>query len=244
MNICVTGASKGLGRALCQVLTESEHTVWGVARSEMDLRETEKLCAHGLFHWSEVDITQEDSVRSWEQKMKHKEFSPDVIILNASLQMDDMADGFDLKKGTQTIRTNIEGNFACVSMFLPAFLKRSSGTFILIASTAALRPSVRSAAYSASKAAMAMAFRSFRMRYAKDGIVFKTVMLGPIRSDMWEGRDSFLVASSQSAAQAIVRFLASRSSALYYPRISTFLLRFSLFLPDRFFAAVSSTFLK
>lgn len=244
MNICVTGASRGLGRALCCKLTENGHKVWGIARSDEELRATQQACVTGGCRMSQVDLTDMSAIRQWQAAMKEADFLPDIFILNASVQLEDMQDGYDHQRGMTVLRTNLEGSLACVEAFLPTFLAKKRGSFVAIASTAVLRPSVRSASYSASKAGIAMAFRSLRLRYQSAGIRFATVILGPIRTDMWEGRKSVLVPSTDRAADAIAAFVTSNSALLYYPRISTWLLRLSLRLPDRVFARLSTAFLK
>ncbi|MDB4978596.1 MAG: putative short-chain dehydrogenase [Candidatus Peribacteria bacterium] len=244
MNICVTGVSRGLGAALCQSLMAQGHTVWGVARSEPQLREMARHVIGGSFFWSCVDIADTGSVAAWRQAMSDASFVPDILVLNASVQLDDMADGYNENAGNQVLRTNMQGTLLCVSAFLPDFLARNKGTIAVIASTAALRPSTRSASYAASKAGIVMAFRSFRLRFYGTGVQFKTVILGPIATSMWEGKKSPLVPPVSVASGAIGSFLFSRRDVLYYPYISTWLLRLSQFFPDQFFAAVSNVFLK
>ena len=107
--------------------------------------------------------------------------------------------------------------------------------------TAPLRPR---SPYAASKAGASMAFRSLDLRYAKRGVRFKVATLGPIQTAMWEGRHSMLVPSSASAAKALAGFLSSDKASLYFPFITTTLLRLSLWLPDAFFALVSRKLLQ
>lgn len=240
MNICIVGASRGLGRELCRHFLKDGHHVWGIARSREGLEEI----AHDHFQWTQVDLINENDVRSWENDMASATFQLDVIVLNASVQLDDMENGYDHTKGDTVLQTGLDSPLHIVSLFLPDFLARKSGQFVAIASTAALRPSIRSASYAASKAGLTMAFRTLRLKHRKSGVRFQTVMLGPIQTDMWEGKKSALVPSASSAAAAIAHFVYAPRHIFYYPVFSTWLLRLSLFLPDRIFASLSSIFLK
>ena len=241
MNICITGVSKGLGLSLSQSFVHAGHAVWGVAR-------TPPASAHlpaERYRSSVVDVSSPDDVARWRREMTDAGFVPDVLVLNASIQDDDLAPaGYDHQLGHRTLSINLDGALACVAAFLPDFLKRAAGMFLFVNSTVALRPSVRSAAYAASKAGLAMACRTLRLAYAPRGVRFKMVTLGPLRTAMWEGRESWLVPSPERAAARIARFVQEGGDDLYYPALSTALLRLSLPLPDRWFAAVSAKVLK
>lgn len=244
MNICCTGISRGLGRALARELLASGHAVWGIAREKDRLQLLEKELASPRFFWTQADVTDHTSLERWKEEMQRCSFNPDCLVLNASIQHDDLVQSYDHTAGIAILRTNLEGALACVALFLPDFLRKHHGHIIAIGSTVSLRPSLRSAAYSASKAGLCAALRSFRLRYTKEGVRFAQVTLGPIATDMWEGKQSRLVPSPSHAAKAIARFVCSKRETLYYPKITTSLLRISLFLPDSLFAFISSHFLK
>jgi short-subunit dehydrogenase len=89
-----------------------------------------------------------------------------------------------------------------------------------------------------------MAFRCFDLKFASLGVRFRTVILGPMRTEMWEGKENALVPSAQKVAKKIVHFTVSGRTRLFYPFLTTTLLRLSLFLPDRVFALVSARVLK
>jgi NAD(P)-dependent dehydrogenase (short-subunit alcohol dehydrogenase family) len=194
--------------------------------------------------FSIVDIVNLSSIAHWKEEMRQAAWTPDLVVLNAGIQQDDMRESYDHAKGEQVVAVNLQGALACIGAFLPDFLARKGGGFVAITSTAAIRPSVRSAAYAASKAGLAMAFRSFRLRYAKDDVRFSTVFLGPVATEMWEGKKNALVPSVDQAAAALATFICSRKPTLWYPRLSTMLLRLSLWLPDTVFAAISQKLLR
>jgi len=244
MNICITGASKGLGAALCKELTRRGHAVWGIARDGEALKELERMLPPGSFGWCAADIGEEESMNDCIKAMDAARFVPHIVVLNASVMMPDLRQTYDHVAGGRTIDVNLKGTLACIDRFLPHFLHHHRGRFVAITSTAALRPSTLSAAYSASKAGLRMALRSLRLRYQSEGISFGDACLGPIATDMWEGKKNWLVPSSYQAANRLASFIESNGRTLYYPFLTTTLLRLSLWMPDRWFAAASRKALK
>ena len=208
------------------------------------MEQLEKELASPRFFWTQADVTDSASLQEWQEEMRSRSFAPDCLVLNASILRDDLGPSYDHETGKAVLRTNLEGALHCIALFLPAFLERGSGSIIAIGSTAMLRPSVRSAAYAASKAGLALAMRSLRLRYGQQGIRFEQALLGPIDTEMWEGKRGILVPSPSRAARAIAGFISSKRATLYYPRISTALLRASLWLPDAAFASASNRLFK
>ena len=241
MHICVTGVSRGLGEALTRVLTRQGHQVWGVSRDEQKLKRLAQELPSSLFLWSRVDVGVAASIAAWGAAMQTQGFVPDAVVLNASVQIDDLGELYDGNVAEEVLRVNLIGALRCVELFVPLFQARRRGRIVAIASTSALRPSARSAAYAASKAGLAMAMRSLRLRYSAPDFLFKTVYLGPIATEMWGGKQAhWLVGSPSRAAQAIADFVFSGTSTLYYPFLSTLLLRSTSFLPDRVFSAATA----
>jgi uncharacterized protein len=243
MDICVTGASHGLGSQLCKQLAADGHRVWGVARDEQALHALRDELGDAC-RVSVVDMRSDASVTSWMREMQAAGFRPEVAILSASIKADDMGEAFDFKTAHEVIDTNLLGVLRCVEGLLPGFLAHGRGTFMLIASTATLRPTVRACSYCASKAGAAMAFRALSQHFGSSALRFKTVYLGPMSTRMWDGRDSWLVASPQAVARRIARFMHDKRQTLFYPWLATMLLRVSLWLPDSVFVWVNRRILK
>ena len=243
MDICITGVSRGLGNTLCRVLLARGHRVWGIARSESALRALESELQNDRFRASVVDITDATALERWRAQMETEKFGCDVLVLNASIQLDDMGETFNAKNAKDVIDVNLTGTLATIGALFPA-IQKSHGRIVAVTSTIALRPSVRSASYAASKAGLRMAMRSLRVTYRKSSMSFGDLCLGPVATDMWEGKRSFLVPSAKTTAMAVAPFIESRRKNLYYPFLTTMLLRLSLWLPDSVFAAVSHRVLK
>ena len=241
MNICVTGASKGLGRELCKELLKAGHSVWGVARSRAaEFCGSESPGELNRFHYTQCDVADSVSIGRWMQEMQQAKFHPDVIILNAAIQHNDLGSTFDAAAAAETINVNLAGSLHCISAFLPQLQARKHGQIIAITSTIKWRPSRRSAGYAASKAGLSMAMRSLRLKYGTKALRFREVCFGPLQTSMWEGKQSLLIPSPDKAAARVASFLTGNRDTLCYPFLSTWLLRLSHWLPDSLFTAISN----
>lgn len=243
MNVFITGISSGVGRALAQQLLGAGHEVWGIARRG-DLLElfVAKMATERL-RTSVCDVQDHDAARATVQMMRETEWLPDVVVLNAGMYVSDVHGAFDFDAHRTSFGVNLDGALFWVAEFLPDFLARGAGTFIAISSTAALRPS-GSASYSASKAALSMAFRQFRLSFANRGVVFSTVHFGPIDTRLWRGRRLFLVPSPERAAAFVMRMFDRRGGSFFFPRITTTVLRLGALVPDGVFRWLSRRILR
>jgi short-subunit dehydrogenase len=222
MNVLVTGASSGLGRAVSEELVRAGHMVWGLARRREMLEELSHTLGKNSFLYSICDVTRENDVERVIGEMSQHMFHPDVVIANAGTFPHDKIFPDDYKKFRESFAVH----------------------FIAISSIAAFRPNARGVGYSASKAALGMTFRGLDLMYRKRGIVFSTVYLGPVATTLWEGRRSFLIPNASTCAKDIIRIMKTRKSIYYLPFLSTFLFRISLLLPDRIYTRLSTLFFK
>ncbi|MBI2523670.1 SDR family NAD(P)-dependent oxidoreductase, partial [Candidatus Peregrinibacteria bacterium] len=67
MNICCTGISQGIGRALTRELLTRGHAVWGIARNRERLQLLARECASPHFSWTQADVTDHVSLARWRE---------------------------------------------------------------------------------------------------------------------------------------------------------------------------------
>lgn len=243
MKVFITGISSGIGRALTKQLIAAGYDVWGVARRAELLDELTREIGSDRLRVSVCDVQDEMQNQMVARAMRSMGFIPDVVILNAGVYQSDISDTFQFVAHHASFATNVHGALFWVAEFLPDFLARGSGMFIAISSTAALRPS-GSASYSASKAALSMAFRQFRLSFADRGIAFSTVHFGPIDTRLWEGRRLFLVPSPERAASFVLQVFNRRGGSFFFPHITTTVLRLGALIPDGIFRWLSRRILR
>jgi short-subunit dehydrogenase len=247
MNILITGVSSGIGKSLAEHMIAKGHTVCGVARSEDELKALHARLGDRFSYFS-ADITRIDDVRTLCLKIKQEKGIPDAIVLNAGIYPHDSDNAFQFDIAEQVLATNVNGALIFVDQFLPEFLQRGSGQFLAVSSVLALRPDPLGASYAASKAAITMAFRSLKLRYGSSGILFQTILLGPIATENYKSNDHKKavterhIPNASKAAEAIEQALHKKKSLTYYPWMIGIILRTTAWLPDTVFQALTKPF--
>lgn len=154
MKIVITGATRGLGRALAEEYIRGGHTVIGCGRGGeaiFDLR-----MAHQAPHdFSAVDIAQDTKVAIWAAKVLENDSPPDLLINNAGL-MNRLAPLWELddREFAKVIDVNVRGVANVIRHFVPAMVARKHGVIVNFSSGWGRSTSPQVAAYCASKFAV------------------------------------------------------------------------------------------
>ena len=172
--IVVTGANRGIGRALAdEALARGAARVYACARQPLahpDGRVTPVM----------LDVTSAEQVQAAARTVG----SLDVLVNNAGIQpYDDLTDRAALDR---SLEVNLFGTWAVTRAFLPA-LTRSQGAIVNVLSVLALAPLPVIPAYSASKAAAFSLTQSLRALLARRGVRVHAVLAGPADTDMTQG---------------------------------------------------------
>lgn len=245
MNVLVTGASSGVGRALCELLVRGGDRVWGIARRGGELASLAASLGGG-FSWSVADVTATGALVAVAADMARAGFAADVVIVNAGIYVRDRAaaaatagEGGSEATQASTLATNYTGALAAVEAFASGFAARGGGTFVAVSSVFAVRPDPLAVGYAASKAALTMAFRALALRHHADGIRFRVVLLGPVAATASGRRlGGLLVPDAAQAAAGIVATVHRAGTVHWHPRLVGLAFRATAWLPDRAFDAL------
>jgi NAD(P)-dependent dehydrogenase (short-subunit alcohol dehydrogenase family) len=187
--ILVTGANRGIGRALVEeALHLGAQRIYAATRSPFthpDPRVTPII----------LDVTDAAQIK----KAAANIATLDILINNAGIaQYDDLSDRSMLNRH---LAVNFFGIYDLTTAFLPS-LRRSKGAVVNILSIVALAPLPLIASYSISKAAAFSLTQSLRAFLAGQGVRVHAVLTGPVDTDINRGLD-IPKASPESAASAI-----------------------------------------
>ncbi len=188
LNVCITGASSGIGRACAEIFSTHGHSVFLGARREEKFSELQKKYA--TVHAKKLDVTSTQSCQDFSQNVLEVfDGSLDVLINNAGLAIG--RDSFEktLEKDWQTIfETNVLGVWRLTQLFLPEMMAKKNGHIINVGSIAGFWNYEGGGAYSASKHALRSMTQTLRLELCGKGIRVSEIAPGMVETEFSEVR--------------------------------------------------------
>jgi NAD(P)-dependent dehydrogenase (short-subunit alcohol dehydrogenase family) len=149
--IVITGATRGIGRALTARFAELGHTVIGCGRSESGTDELS--AAFGDPHrFDAVDVAEWSEVESWAQEVLSEMPPPDLLINNAGV-INRNAPLWEVpaEEFSKVLDVNVDGTANAIRAFLPAMIENGRGIIVNMSSGWGRSTSPDVAPYCASK---------------------------------------------------------------------------------------------
>jgi 3-oxoacyl-[acyl-carrier protein] reductase len=182
----VTGASRGIGRAIARALAaEGAHVVLA-ARDAAKLAEAvgEIASAGGSAEALALDVADRASVEAGIAHVLATRGRLDHLVNNAGVTRDNLLLRMKDEEWQQVIATNLTGVFLCTQAALRPMLKQRSGRIVNITSVVGLGGNAGQANYAASKAGIIGFTKSVAREVASRGITANAVAPGFIETDM------------------------------------------------------------
>jgi 3-oxoacyl-[acyl-carrier protein] reductase len=183
----VTGGSRGIGRAIAELLAERGAAV-GIAYRErqepaQELEETVRA-AGGRAWAGRCDVADEKSVAAFfEQAVEHLG-QVDILVNNAGLSRDAHIALLGLPQWQQVLQVNLDGTYHCVRAVVRGMLLRRWGRIINVSSPSARMPLPGQSAYAAAKAGLEGFTRALSRDLAGKGVLVNAVSPGLIETEM------------------------------------------------------------
>jgi 3-oxoacyl-[acyl-carrier protein] reductase len=149
----ITGAGKGIGRAIALALAHEGVNVGLLARTEADLKETASI-VEGLgvkAAYAAVDVSSWEEVDQAVRKITDELGTADILINNAGIGKFATLLDMDPQEWKRIIDVNLMGTYYVTHAVLPQLMEKNGGDIINISSTNGLNGAATSSAYSASK---------------------------------------------------------------------------------------------
>ena len=155
-NALITGAGRGIGMAVALALANEGVNIGMIARTEKDLDglSTRLLTLNVKVSSSKADVSSITEVNASFQKITAELGPIDILVNNAGIATFGTFTELEPDQWEQIIKVNLFGAYYAVRAVLPSMIERKTGDIINIASTAAMKPSAITSAYSASKAGL------------------------------------------------------------------------------------------
>lgn len=185
--VLITGASRGLGRALALAFAGAGYPVGLCARGSEELERAAEAVqgAGGRVVAHAIDVTDAAAVRGWVTAVERELGPARVLVNNASLLGPRVAlAGYPVERWREVMEVNLTGTLVATQAVLPGMLGRRAGVVINVSSGAALPPRAAWGAYAVSKMAVEGLSRNLALELEGSGVRVHIVDPGAMRTGM------------------------------------------------------------
>jgi 3-oxoacyl-[acyl-carrier protein] reductase len=181
----VTGASRGIGRAIAQMLAARGAVVVAAARGEHAAATVETvLQSGGRAELVSVDVTAPPEVDAMVAGALQRHGRIDILVNNAGIARDQLMLRMKQEDWDSVLATNLTAAFTCVQAVLKPMIKQRSGRIVSISSVVGQTGNAGQANYAASKAGLIGFSKAMAREVASRNITVNVVAPGLIETDM------------------------------------------------------------
>lgn len=206
----VTGAGRGIGRAVARAFGQEGASVVLAARTRRELAEvaSEIRTAGGRALAVPTDVTSAQSVDALVEQTVAELGRLDVLVTAAGVASFGPLAGSKPEDWEPMLAVNLRGALLCCRAVLPVMTRQQGGTIINVGSIAANRPIAGCTVYAATKAGVLAFSRVLAEEVRADGIRVGVVLPGAVDTPLWDsipgGPDRRRMLSPDDVARAVV----------------------------------------
>ena len=183
--VLVTGASRGIGRGVAELLAARGATVVAAARGEHAAATVDAISqSGGRAEVASVDVTDTASVEALVGAVLSRHGRLDVLVNNAGIARDQLMLRMKREEWDEVLATNLTAVFTCVHAVLKPMVKRRTGRIISISSVVGQMGNAGQANYAASKAGLIGFSKALAREVASRNVTVNVVAPGLVDTDM------------------------------------------------------------
>jgi len=217
----VTGASRGIGRAIATGLAEAGATVVAAARGDNAAGTVEAIrAAGGSAEVLSLDVTDFAAIEAAIKGIVERLGRLDVLVNNAGITRDTLLLRMKREDWDAVLQTNLTAAFACAQAAVKPMIKQRSGRIINITSVVGQSGNAGQVNYAASKAGLIGFTKALAQEVASRNVTVNAVAPGLIDTDMtraiaggaheeWAAKIPLARLGTPEDVASAVRFLAS-----------------------------------
>ncbi len=179
----VTGASRGLGRAMAEALAKAGARVALVGRDIAKLDEAAKACGDGAMIFP-CDVTSEEEVAALEARVSEHFGKASILVNNAGVNLRKPVTEFTLEEWRWVMDSNLTSAFLCSRAFVPHMKGTGYGRILNMTSIMSHISLPGRCAYSSSKAGLLGFTKALAMELAPERITVNGISPGPFATDI------------------------------------------------------------
>ena len=184
--VLVTGASRGIGRAIALTLGAAGATVIGTATSNEGATNISKMFTENniLGKGMKLNVTDNDQISALLKSVTENYGSVDILINNAGITRDNILVRMKEDEWNDIINTNLSSVFKMSKSVLRGMIKKRSGRIISITSVVGAMGNAGQSNYGAAKAGIIGFTKSLAREVGIRGITVNAIAPGFIQTDM------------------------------------------------------------
>ena len=191
--VCVTGGSRGIGRALVETFAQAGHPViFTYLKNVEAARElSSTLGKQGLTALPfQADVSCSEQVSALADEVKRAFGGVDILINNAGIASQKLLIDLEEEEWDRILHVNLKSVYLCCRAFLPFMIRNKRGIVLNISSMWGQAGASMEAAYSASKAGVIGLTQALAREMGPSGIRVNCIAPGVIDTDMNRGLSS------------------------------------------------------
>ena len=181
--IFITGASGGIGSAICEKFKNKNFTLILTSSSEEKILNLKKIYGENHFYYK-INLTDSENLQHSLDIISQKHNDISVIVNNAGITQDNLIFRMKNDQWNKVIQTNLSSNYQIIKSLLPNMLKNKYGKIIGISSIVGSIGNAGQSNYVASKSGMVGLYKSIALEVAKRNINVNIISPGFISTNM------------------------------------------------------------